>query len=68
MPEPKKYSIPSIVSEPPGWARWLFRTLTKPLTDMQVIQKRRDTFERKRKRRGAAHVVESFTGQSDATN
>ena len=61
MLEAKKNPNPSFIIDPPGWLRVIIsRWILGPLMDGEVIQKRREKFEARRRRHQEPHVVEYF--------
>lgn len=61
MLEPKHNPNPSLIVDPPGWLRvFISRRIFGPLMDDRVVQRRRERFEAKRRRRGAPHVVDYY--------
>lgn len=61
MLEAERNPNPSIIIDPPAWARLIIsRLFLGPLANNSRIQKARDKAEALRKRRGEPHVVEYF--------
>lgn len=61
MLEPRHNPNPKLVIDPPRWLRWLIsRRILGPHMDGEVIQRRRDKAEARRRRRREPHVVDYY--------
>lgn len=60
MTDPENSRNSSLMRDPPGWLRMLFRWRVDRVIDPKRRQKRRQKAEAKRLRAGAPHVVEYF--------